>query len=79
MGKVIKYLFYLILLIVIYLVGKGVYEGNINQNTTVGSVIKQVDEGGRELAQKAEKEAKRGYDKTIEVLSDKQNNPSLKQ
>ena len=70
MGKVIKYLFYLILLIVIYLVGKGVYEGNINQNTTVGSVIKQVDEGGRELAQKAEKEGFESFLAEIDFLEE---------
>ena len=50
MGTFLKYLFYLILIVVIYLVGRGIYEGNINEQTTVGSVVDQVDSGAKQLA-----------------------------
>ncbi len=50
MGTFFKYLFYIILLIVIYLVGRGIYEGDITKQTTVGSVVEQVGEGGKQLA-----------------------------
>ena len=49
MGTFFKYVFYIILILVIYLVGKGVYEGSINENTTVGSVMEQVDADGRQM------------------------------
>ncbi len=71
MGTFIKYLFYLILLVVIYLVGRGIYDGNITKETTVGNVIEQVDEGGRELMRETGAEVKSGYDKTVKDLSDK--------
>ena len=41
MGTFIKYLFYVILIVVIYLIGKGVYEGKITETTTVGEVSTQ--------------------------------------
>lgn len=53
MGTFLKYVFYLALIIVIYLVGKGIYDGQINEETTVGSVVDQVDSGSRVLADEA--------------------------
>ncbi len=50
MGTFLKYIFYIILIVVIYLVGRGIYEGSINEQTTVGSVVEQVGEGSRQLA-----------------------------
>ena len=51
MGTFLKYVLYIILALVIYLVGKGIYEGSINENTTVGGVVEQVDAGGRQMVQ----------------------------
>ncbi len=53
MGTFLKYLFYLILIIVIYLVGKGIYDGTIDKQTTVGSVVNQVDAGAEQIAKDA--------------------------
>lgn len=50
MGTFLKYLFYLILLVVIYLVGRGIYDGDITKQTTVGSVMEQVGDGSKQLA-----------------------------
>ena len=50
MGTLLKYIFYIILIVVIYLVGRGIYEGSINEDTTVGSVVDQVGEGSKQLA-----------------------------
>ncbi len=50
MGTLLKYIFYIILIVVIYLVGRGIYEGSINENTTVGAVVDQVGEGSKQLA-----------------------------
>ena len=36
MGTILKYIFYIALIIIIYLVGKGIFEGSINETTTVG-------------------------------------------
>lgn len=51
MGTLIKYLFYLILIVVIYLVGRGIYEGQINEQTTVGEVVDQVESGTKGMVQ----------------------------
>ena len=58
MGTLLKYLFYLILIIVIYLIGRGIYEGQINETTTVGEVVNDVGNGTKEIV-------KRGYDATV--------------
>ncbi len=49
MGTFLKYVFYLILLVVIFLVGKGIYDGNIDKTTTVGEVVSQVGDGTKQI------------------------------
>lgn len=62
MGTVVKYAFYVVLLVVIYLVGRGIYDGNITKETTVGSVVNQVEEGSKEILDDTAREVKRGYE-----------------
>ena len=50
MGTFLKYVFYLILIIVIYLVGKGIYDGDITEKTTVGQVVDTVETGAAQMA-----------------------------
>ena len=50
MGTLLKYVIYAILIIVLYLVGKGIYDGAINEQTTVGEVVDQVGEGSKQMA-----------------------------
>ena len=50
MGTFLKYVFYLVLIIVIYLVGKGIYQGEINEKTTVGEVADTVESGAAQMA-----------------------------
>ncbi|MGN0914617.1 MAG: hypothetical protein ACI4OW_06980 [Alphaproteobacteria bacterium] len=52
MGTFLKYVFYLTLIVVIYLVGKGIYDGQINEQTTVGEVTEQVENGAADMAEK---------------------------
>lgn len=70
MGTLLKYVFYVILVVVIYLVAKGVYDGNINKQTTVGSVVEQVEAGSEQLAEK-------GAKKVENAVKDYQNAPKL--
>ena len=58
MGTLLKYIFYIILIIVIYLVGRGIYEGQINETTTVGEVVSDVGQGTKEIV-------KKGVDATV--------------
>lgn len=62
MGTFLKYLFYLILIVVIYLVGRGIYEGNINEQTSVGQVVDQVDSGVKNMATEAGNSVDRAVD-----------------
>lgn len=50
MGTFFKYLIYLLIIIVLYLVIKGCYDGSINSQTTVGNVASQVTQGTQEMA-----------------------------
>ncbi|MBE6443100.1 MAG: hypothetical protein E7020_00325 [Alphaproteobacteria bacterium] len=53
MGTFFKYLIYLLVIIVLYLVIKGCYDGSINSQTTVGNVASQVSQGTQEMATNA--------------------------
>ena len=66
MGTLLKYLFYLFLIIVIYLLAVGFYEGTINKNTTVGEVAQDVSKGTKEII-------KEGYQTTKETMQDEIN------
>lgn len=61
MGTLLKYIFYLFLIIVIYLVGRGIYEGSINETTSVGDVVSDVGQGTKNIV-------KRGYDATVDSV-----------
>lgn len=67
MGTFLKYLFYIALIIVIYLVGKGVYEGQINEKTTVGEVVSVVKSGTKDLVRSGVNAA----DSAVDKASDK--------
>ena len=53
MGTFLKYAFYLALILVVYLVGKGIYNGEITQTTTVGEVVNNVEDGAKTMAKDA--------------------------
>lgn len=50
MGTFLKYLVYVLILIALYVVIKGLYDGNINSSTTIGNAAVQVGEGTKEIA-----------------------------
>ena len=64
MGTLLKYLFYIFLIIVIYLLGVGFYEGTINKDSTVGQVAQDVTEGTKEIV-------KDGYQATKNAVENK--------
>lgn len=66
MGTFLKYLFYVALIVVIYLVGKGVYNGNINEKTTVGQVVNDVESGSKNIIQE-------GVDSTKDAVDNAKN------
>ncbi len=62
MGTFLKYLFYLILIIVAYLIGRGIYDGSIDRETTVGQVEQQVDDGMKNMATNTENSIEKAVD-----------------
>ncbi len=62
MGTFLKYLFYLVLIVVIYLVGRGIYEGQITETTTVGEVVDNVESGAKTLAKDTDKAVRNSID-----------------
>ena len=57
MGTFLKYVFYIVVIVVVYLVARGIYDGSITEKTTVGQVVSDVDTGSKELV-------KDGYEAT---------------
>ena len=53
MGTFFKYLIYLLIIIVLFFIGRGIFEGTIDSQTTVGGVAKQVSNDTKDLAQDA--------------------------
>ena len=74
MGTILKYVFYVALILVVYLVAKGIYTGNINESTTVGQVVSDVGSGTKEIindsidaAQEAVDDYQKKPDNTVEA------------
>ena len=53
MATFLKYLIYIFILAALYIVGKGIYDGSITSDTTVGEVVSQVDKGTGTMAKNA--------------------------
>ena len=49
MGTFLKYVFYVIVIVVVYLTGRGIYAGSINDNSSIGQVVRDVGTGSKEL------------------------------
>lgn len=63
MGTLLKYLLYALIIIVIYLLGVGFYEGTFNRNSTVGEISSDVAQGTKRVIRD-------GYDSTKETIKD---------
>ncbi len=50
MVKVLKYVFYVALIFVAFLIGKGILDGSINRATTVGQVMSDVQSDAGDVA-----------------------------
>jgi hypothetical protein len=50
---------YVLLIIVLYAVVKGFYDGKINSSTTLGNVVEQVDQETRNIANETMDEIKK--------------------
>ncbi len=62
MGTLLKYLLYALIIVIIYLLGVGFYEGTFNKNSTVGEVTSDVTAQTKQMI-------KDGYDKTKDAVS----------
>lgn len=59
MKTVVKYIFYLALLVVVYIVATGVWEGSITDQSTVSQVATDVKDGAQNMAGNVVREAKK--------------------
>lgn len=62
MGTFLKYLFYIVLIVVVYLVAKGIYTGDINEKTTVGQVVSNVESGSKQIVKEGVDAAQNAVD-----------------
>ncbi len=53
MGTFLKYLAYLLVIVVLYIIIRGFFDGSINSSTTVGGVAEQVNDGTRAMVSDA--------------------------
>ena len=49
MGTILKYLFYIAVIIVVFLLGKGIYDGQITRDSTVAEVGTNIADGTGQL------------------------------
>ena len=63
MGTFLKYLVLILILVALFIVGKGIYDGSITSDTTVGSVANQVDAGAKTMARDAADAVGKAVDK----------------
>ena len=59
MRTFLKYVFYLALLFVVYIIAKGVWEGSITNQSTVSQVATDVKDGAQNMAGNVVREAKK--------------------
>lgn len=59
MRTFLKYVFYLALLFVVYIIAKGVWEGSITNQSTVSQVATDVKDGAQHMAGNVVREAKK--------------------
>ena len=64
MGTLLKYFLYALIIVIIYLLGVGFYEGTFNKDSTVGEVTSDVTAQTKQMI-------KDGYDKTKDAVTDK--------
>lgn len=73
MGKLLKILLYILIIIVIYILGVGFYKGTINSDTTLGQAATDVTDGTRQIMQDGYDATKKsignGYAKAERALS----------
>lgn len=62
MGTFLKYAFYIALILIVYLIGKGIYDGSINETSTVEDVANNVENEAKNMA----KNASNAIEKTID-------------
>ncbi len=55
MGTILKYIFYIVLIFIIYLVAKGIYDGQITKDTTVSQVGNNIEKSTQQLIGEAQK------------------------
>ena len=63
MNTVIKYVFYLILIAVLYVIISAIYNGNMNSSTSVGEVGAQIKTGVENMVADTVKAAEDSVDK----------------
>lgn len=63
MNTILKYLFYLVLIFVIYLLIAGFYEGKISKNSTISEVSEEVSDNAKRIIRNTYTDAKEETDK----------------
>jgi len=49
MGTLLKYIFYIVLILLVYIVAKDIYDGKINRDTTVQEVGQSVENQSKQI------------------------------
>ena len=70
MGTIVKYAFYALVIVTIYYIGVGFYEGRINKDSSLSDVGAHVSENTKEMMQSGYQKTKDAIQGGIETLSD---------
>jgi len=70
MDTILKYLFYLVLIFVIYLVIAGFYNGKIDKNSTISEVGEEVSDNAKRIIRNTYNDTKNEADKVENEVSE---------
>ena len=62
MGTILKYLFYIALIMLIYILAKDIYDGKINGRTDMNELTSQIETSSRELIREGAQAVKEEMD-----------------
>lgn len=83
MGTLLKYLLYALIIVVIYLIGVGFYEGRFNRDSTIGEVSDDVAKGTKNIIKDGYNSTKNavsnGYDNAKRAINESETTDAVKE
>lgn len=77
MGTLLKYVIYALVIAAIYFIAVGIYQGKINQNTTISEVTQHVGDNTKQTLKDGYNTTKEAIQNGVDTLEDKAQNAHI--